>query len=179
MATIAAETDRAYALRSGEAVVDLWWPYGPGVGRYSFKTTGAETNGGLMQVLIRDSRGAVTPLHVHRDADETFYVISGEITVWVGEERTVAAAGDYVFAPMGVPHAFAVSGEKAEVLVTFSGAGTAGTAGTGMEGFFREVAPPVVEGEPPPAPCEPDPEVFARGMARYGIDLVGPPPSIE
>jgi hypothetical protein len=57
-----------------------------------------------------------------------------------------------------------------------AGAGTQGPEGSGMHGFFLEVAPPFVEGEPAPAPAVPDGELFARRMAVYGIELVGPPP---
>ena len=45
--------------------------------------------------------------------------------------------------------------------------------------FFREVAVPYVHGDAPPAPAAPDPELFARRMAVYGIDLVGPPPALD
>jgi quercetin dioxygenase-like cupin family protein len=157
---------------------DLWWPYGPCVGRYTFKTTGEETGGELAQMLIRDHRGAATPLHAHRDADETFFVISGALTVVVGDERIEAGPGDYVFGPRGVPHAFMVTSDEAEVLITYAGAGTEGPEGHGVLGFFREVATAVVDGEAPPAPVRPDEELFARRMAVYGIDLLGPPPFV-
>lgn len=65
----------------------------------------------MIQMLVRDGRGAAPPLHIHRDADETFYVIAGTVSVFVGDERMDAGPGDYVFAPMGVPHAFLVTSE--------------------------------------------------------------------
>jgi mannose-6-phosphate isomerase-like protein (cupin superfamily) len=155
---------------------DLWWPYGPATGRYTFKTTAAETDGRLAQLVARETRGAATPLHTHHDADESFYVLAGRLEIVVGDRRIHAGPGDYVLGPAGVPHAFRVISEQAEFLVTFAGAGTPGPEGHGVEGFFREVAPAVVDGEPPPAPAVPDPELFARRMAVYGIELVGPPP---
>jgi hypothetical protein len=72
-----------------------------------------------------------------------------------------------------------VTSERAEVLITFSPAGTKAERGYGTEGFFREVAVPVVEGENPPNPAVPDQELFARRMAAYGFELLGPPPSLD
>jgi quercetin dioxygenase-like cupin family protein len=150
-------------LSKDQGVTDLWWPYGPSVGRYTIKQGGE-----LVQLLIRESRGAATPLHVHRDYDETFYVIEGELTVFVGDGRLEARAGDFVVGPRGVPHAWIVTSESCELFVT---------AGAGLDTFFAEVAVPVTGSEPPP-PAMPDNEDFARRMARRGIDLVGPPPAL-
>src|SRR4051794_16082602 len=113
-----ATSTKAYALGSEEGIADLWWPYGPVVGRYIVKAAAEQTDGRLIQLVVRDFRGAATPLHIHRDTDESFYVIDGAITVVVGDERFEATSGDYVLAPMGVPHAFVVTSERVELLVT-------------------------------------------------------------
>jgi mannose-6-phosphate isomerase-like protein (cupin superfamily) len=167
---------QAYHLPRDAGLTDLWWPYGPVVGRYTTKISGEQTDGRLLQLLITESRGAGTPLHVHHDTDETFYVVEGELAIAVGDERIEAGAGEFVLAPRGVPHAFLVTSEHAEFLVTCSSAGTPGPLGYGIDGFFKEVAIPVVPGEAPPAPAMPDPGEFARLMATYGVELVGPPP---
>ena len=155
-------------LSEGEGVSDYWWPYAPRVGRYTFKTTGEETQGSLAQLVVNDSRGAATPLHIHHDADETFYVLEGEATIVVGDERVEAKAGDFVLGPRGVSHAFVITSDQAKLLVTFSPAG-------GFPGFVDEVAIPVAAGEKPD-PTMPDGAEFARLMMQYGIELVGPPP---
>jgi mannose-6-phosphate isomerase-like protein (cupin superfamily) len=161
---------------AGAGPADLWWPYGPATGRYTFLVCGNETDGRLAQFVARDSLGAATPLHTHHDADESFLVLAGRLEIVVGDARHEPGPGDFVLGPQGVPHAFRVLSEQAEFLVTYAGAGTPGPAGWGAEGFFREVAPAVREGEDAPAPALPDPELFARRMAVYGIELVGPPP---
>jgi quercetin dioxygenase-like cupin family protein len=168
-----------YVLPKDAGVIDVWWPFNPApvVGRLSTKVTGEQTQGRLFQMHVTDGRGAAPPLHIHHDADETFYVISGELTIFVGDERIDAKAGDFVLGPRGVPHAFAVTSEHAEILVTTGPAGREGPIGAGIDGFFREVAPPVDGGEPP-EPTMPDNEDFARRMMTYGIELVGPPPAI-
>jgi quercetin dioxygenase-like cupin family protein len=168
-----------YALPKDTGVTDFWLPFVPGVSRISTKVSGEQTEGRLLQVRSTDSRGAAPPLHIHRDADETWYVIDGQLTVFVGDERIEAGPGDFVFGPMGVPHAFLVTSERAESLITFSPAGTRGPAGYGVDGFFREAAVPVVPGQSRPEPSEPDPEGLARLMARYGIEMVGPPPTLD
>jgi mannose-6-phosphate isomerase-like protein (cupin superfamily) len=181
MSTIEKTTaSKAYALGREQGVTDLWWPYGPAVGRYSIKVSGEQTGGRLLQFLLTDSRGAAAPLHVHHDTDETWYVIEGELTVFVGDERFEVGAGDFALGPKGIPHTFLVTSERAEVLVTYGPAGTKGPSGYGVAGFFCEVAVPVVPGQAPPEATEPsDPEDFARRMAVYGIELVGPPPRLD
>jgi mannose-6-phosphate isomerase-like protein (cupin superfamily) len=175
-----AATGEAYALPKDRGVTDLWWPYGPAAGRYTIKVSGEQTDGSLLQFLLTDSRGAAAPLHIHHDTDETWYVIEGELTVFVGNERFEVGAGGFVLGPKGVPHTFIVTSERAEVLVTYGPAGTKGPSGYGVAGFFQEVADPVVPGQAPPEPTEPaDPQDFARRMMVYGIELVGPPPALD
>jgi mannose-6-phosphate isomerase-like protein (cupin superfamily) len=178
MSTIEKTTARPYALPKDGGVTDYWWPFGPAVDRYSVKISGEQTEGRLLQLLARAWRGGAPPLHIHHDADETFHVIDGRLTIFVGDERIEAGPGDFVFGPMGVPHAFLVTSDRAEFLVTFSPAGTEGPSGYGVDGFFRDVAVPVVPGQAPPEPTEPDPN-FADQMMRYGIEMIGPPPTLD
>jgi quercetin dioxygenase-like cupin family protein len=170
--------DTSYALSPDTGIADFWLPFVHGVSRISTKISGEQTDGRLLQVHSSDARGAAPPLHIHRDADETWYVIDGELTVFVGDERIDAGPGDFVFGPMGVPHAFLVTSEHAETLITFSPAGTRGPAGYGIDGFFREAAVPAVVGEPAPGPAQPDPAELEALMLRYGIETVGPPPTL-
>jgi quercetin dioxygenase-like cupin family protein len=160
-----------YLLSKDAGTIDVWWPYQPQTGRYTVKVAAEQTEGRLFQLLGRDRRGGAPPLHIHHREHETFYVIAGEITFFVGDERIEATAGDFVFAPKDVPHAFVVKSDRAEYLTSFSPAGA--------ERFFPEVAPCVVPGELPPSPSEPDPEEFARIAANYGIEIVGPPPTLD
>jgi hypothetical protein len=68
-------------------------------------------------------------------------------------------------------HAFLVTSDDAEYLASFSPGGA--------EQFFVEIAHQVVPGKPAPPPSEPDPEAFARLAGTYGIEIVGPPPTLE
>jgi mannose-6-phosphate isomerase-like protein (cupin superfamily) len=171
MAQIREELEAGYLLAEDSGLTDVWWPYQPQVGRYTVKIGAEQTEGRLSQLLCRDRRGGAPPLHIHHREDETFYVIAGEISFVVGDQRIEATSGDFVFAPKGVPHAFLVTSDRAEYLASFSPAGA--------ERFFAEVAPRVVSGEPAPSPSAPDPAEFARTAATYGIEIVGPPPMLD
>ena len=53
------------------------------------------------------------PLHVHRRDDETFYVLEGELTLFVPGEQIVLGPGQAALAPRDVPHAYRVESDEA------------------------------------------------------------------
>jgi len=129
----------------------------------------AETSGGAVAVIEHLApRGAGSPLHVHGREDEWFYVIEGELTLWVGGETIVAPAGSFVFGPKGVPHTFTVSSEQARFLLV--------TEPAGFERFMRQVGEPAQRLEiPPPATEPPDVAALTEAAAVFGIEILGPP----
>ena len=58
--------------------------------------------------LARLSAGARTPRHVH-SFEQCAYVLEGEPVVDVGDRSYQLAPGDYVFFPVGTPHAWSVT----------------------------------------------------------------------
>ncbi|HEX6663831.1 MAG TPA: cupin domain-containing protein, partial [Gaiellaceae bacterium] len=74
---------KPYRVASGEGLTNVWWKSG----RVTVKAGSAETGHAFSQIETDDPRGSGPPLHVHHDEDETFYVLEGEVTVLVGEER--------------------------------------------------------------------------------------------
>jgi len=66
--------------------------------------SGEQTGGSYSVSEVLGAQGFATPLHKHRDLDEGFYIVEGELTVWYGEEVEVLGAGDFLLAPRGVPH---------------------------------------------------------------------------
>lgn len=69
-------------------------------------------------------------LHLHYSQDEWWYVLEGEFLIKVGDQLYKVKAGDSVFGPRGIPHAFAKTNEgNARLLMTFQPAGK-------MEEFF-------------------------------------------
>jgi quercetin dioxygenase-like cupin family protein len=129
----------------------------------------AETTGGAVAVIEHLApRGAGSPLHIHSREDEWFYVIEGELTLWVGGETIVAPAGSFVFGPKRIPHTFMVSSEQARFLLV--------TEPAGFEKFMRAVGEPAARLEiPPPATEPPDVAALTAAAAEYGIEITGPP----
>ncbi|MFN8007892.1 MAG: cupin domain-containing protein [Terriglobia bacterium] len=48
--------------------------------------------------------GQSQKLHTHSDADKLYYVVEGEVVVFVGKEQQSCPAGRIVLAPAGEPH---------------------------------------------------------------------------
>ena len=158
---------KPYRVASGEGLADIWWK----TGRMTVKAGGAETGQTFAQIETDGPRGDATPRHVHHNEDETFYVAEGEVTVLVGDERIDLHPGDYLFAPRGVVHATIVRSDRARVLTTISPAG--------LEQLFVELGVPVTDAEPPTDVVMPPMDETARLFGGYGVDIVGPPPTLE
>ena len=129
----------------------------------------AETTGGAVAVIEHLApRGTGSPLHVHSREDEWFYVIDGELTIWVDGETIVAPAGSFVFGPKGIPHTFMVSSPEARFLLVVEPAG--------FEKFMRAAGEPAALLEIPPAATEPpDVAALSAAAAEFGIEITGPP----
>ena len=68
------------------------WFYGGGV--HLWKATAGETNGAFLLFEDRLDQGERTPLHTHPDADETMYMLDGEILLHMdGEEHRIGPGG--------------------------------------------------------------------------------------
>lgn len=110
---------KTYKIAADTGLSDVWWK----TGRMTIKASGAETGGSFAQLETNDPRGAATPLHVHHNEDETFYVLDGEVSLLVDGERIDLSAGDYAFAPRETTHAYIVRSERARMLTTLTPAG--------------------------------------------------------
>jgi quercetin dioxygenase-like cupin family protein len=158
---------RAYSLPAGGALADVWWK----TGRVKIKLTGAQTGGAFSQVETVDPRGTATPLHVHHNEDEAFYVLEGAVSVFVDGERIELSQGAFALVPRGVPHSYLVTSDVARMLVTFSPAGfdeafvdLGVDAAHGAEAPADEVMPPL--------------EAIVAAFAPYGCEILGPPPTL-
>ena len=104
------------------------------------------------------ARSLAAPLHTHTHEDEYTFVLEGEIGVQIGEEVLYATAGDLVFKPRGVAHAFwNRTDAPARCLEVISPGG--------FEAYFEELAALL----PPHVPA-PDLAGIAALQARYGIE---------
>jgi len=144
----------------------------PGTGEHLWFFGGLTTikaaGDGAMVTEQTAPRGSGSPLHVHHNEDEWFYVIEGELTFWVGGQVILAPAGAFVYGPRDIPHTFTVTSDQARFLLVVEPAG--------FENFVRTLSEPAARLEIPPAPTElPDMEPMLRVAAEYGLDILGPP----
>ncbi|MBC6433461.1 cupin domain-containing protein [Nostoc sp. HG1] len=56
--------------------------------------------------------GTQTPPHRHTRYSEQLYVLEGEFTVWVGENKVVLSAGDSFLISAGTPHVVAALSDQ-------------------------------------------------------------------
>ena len=59
-------------------------------------------------------------VHAHAGADKFYLVLRGKARMSVGEEVAIAAAGDLVWAPAGVPHGVLEALERTVMLVALA-----------------------------------------------------------
>ena len=134
----------------------------------TIKSSGATTNGRVAVIEHLGTRGLGSPLHVHHNEDEWFYITEGELTFWVGGQLTDAPAGSFVYGPRGIPHTFTVTSPEARFLLV--------TEPAGFEGFMRALSEPAQSLTLPPATTPtPDPERMTAIATEYGIEILGPP----
>jgi quercetin dioxygenase-like cupin family protein len=120
--------------------------------------SGEDTAGAFGLVDMVDvPAGQMPPLHVHHAEDEGFYVLAGEVTLFLPGREIECRPGDFVLAPRGVAHAYRVGAETARWLVLSSPAG-----------FERFVA--AVD-----AAEQVDPETLTAIAAEHRIEILGPP----
>ena len=149
----------------------------PGEGRtigvvgdvYRFLATGEETDGKytLFEALVPPGGGP--PPHIHSREVEAFFMLEGELAIYLGEKRFVAYAGTFANVPIGTLHYFRNESEKpVRLLITLAPAG--------LEKMFFEVGQPLAPGATSAPP--PTPEILGRMMAiapDYGIEIKLPP----
>jgi quercetin dioxygenase-like cupin family protein len=135
------------------------------------KLDGEQTGGRFALFEVEFPRGAAPPLHSHPQ-DETFYVLEGELTAWLGdEEPRVCRQGAVAFAPGGVPHTFRVESDTARMLVLSTPAG--------IEEYVKALAEPATWPwlQPPAEGPRVPPERMAEVEKRLGMVRHGPPPA--
>jgi mannose-6-phosphate isomerase-like protein (cupin superfamily) len=143
-----------------------------GAGEDRFNDTvklGSSSN--YCKISAKDTEGAMAvfenvahakggpPMHIHPNQDEIFAIIEGEYLFQVGEEQFEVKAGDTLFAPRAVPHAFTRVGDKpGKLMITYQPAGK-------MEEFYKKLK---TFGQMP------KPEEFARIFEEHEMKIVGP-----
>ncbi len=83
---------------------------------WSILADGSGTDGSytLLEELCPEGSGA--PPHLHRFADEAFYLLDGEAEFVAGDIRAAIRPGSLVFVPRGTVHAFRIRSETTRLL---------------------------------------------------------------
>jgi len=132
---------------------------------YRFLATSEDTNGkyAMWEAIVPPGGGP--PPHVHSREEEGFYILEGEITFQIGDERVVATAGMFANMPVGTPHSFKnESTLPAKMLIS--------VAPAGLEQMFFEVGVPVEQGATTASP--PTKEEIEKLLAiapKYGVEI--------
>lgn len=136
----------------------------------TFKATSQATGGRCWAKELLAPRGMATPRHVHTHEDEAFYVLEGEVSIYVGDDVVRASPGSFLWGPRTVPHAFCIESETAKMLVF-------GTAAS-FDRFFLDTGTPASSNTlPPPATGTLDLDAIVAAAREHGVDTVGPPPA--
>lgn len=150
------------------------------------KLTGEHTGGrfALWEGVL--PHGAAPPLHSHPQ-DETFYVLEGNLTVWIIEGEGTAdrstppawqhthaqpcGVGAAAFVPAEVPHTFRVESDTARLLFLSTPAG--------IEDYVQALAEPARWPwlQPPPDGPRVPPERLSAVERELGVIRHGPPPT--
>jgi quercetin dioxygenase-like cupin family protein len=132
---------------------------------YRFLATGEDTNGkyAMWEAIVPPGGGP--PPHVHSREEEGFYILEGDLTFEIGEERLVATPGTFANMPVGTPHSFKNESDRpARMLIS--------VAPAGLEEMFFEFGLPLGEGATTASP--PTLEEIEKLLAiahKYGIEV--------
>jgi quercetin dioxygenase-like cupin family protein len=129
------------------------------------KATAADTGGAMTIVEVTEPPGAEAPLHIHHREDESFWILEGRVTLYVGDAVIEASAGDYALGPRDVPHRYTVGSDGCRMLFIC-------TPG-GFENLVREMSEPAQSRTlPPPSDEAPDFERIAAIATANGCELL-------
>lgn len=153
-------------VRTSEDLRTLWFLNT----RVTIRVSARDGTDGIAVLEHHAPFGDSPPLHIHRDEDEIFHILEGEVRYRVGEADRVAGPGETLLAPRGVPHTYRVESLGGARMLTV-------THGR-FEAFVRAFARPAEGGGLPAPSGPPTPEqadALAQACLRFGIELVGPP----
>lgn len=129
------------------------------------KLRGPDAPYGIAEAVLEADRA--TPYHRHHAEAETFYVLDGELSIFVEDGRTIhGVPGSYVHIPCGVAHGFRTL-SRVRLLVL--------SAATGFVDFTRDYGVPAPRLTTPPRATPDFPRLDALAR-KYSIELLGPLP---
>src|SRR5262245_16973988 len=117
---------------------------------------------GLVECTIPPGWGG-PPQHIHREHDESFFILTGTVRFTSGRDELLATSGALITAPIGDPHAFGNADDQAPASLLCS------VTPERYIGYFKELATlqPAPDGQLDPA------DILAL-MSRYGTEPYRP-----
>jgi quercetin dioxygenase-like cupin family protein len=113
--------------------------------------------------------GGSPPLHIHKNLDDSFLLLDGEILVKCGDRRIVARPGSYVVLPAGIEHTFRVTSPNPARLLLVH-------AADDFLDFIEAVGTPTQDLRvPPPGAYDLSREALIRIGTEHDLSIVGPP----
>ena len=133
---------------------------------YRFLATGEETGGTYAAFEALVPPGGGPPPHIHSREEESFLVLTGEMTFQLGEERFVAGPGTFLNMPVGSRHGFRNESDRpARMIIT--------VAPAGLEKMFFEVGQTLPDdATAAPPPTEEDIRRLLEAAPRYGVEIL-------
>ena len=126
------------------------------------KAEPGDTATGLSVLEAAEPPGFGPPMHIHQDAGEAFYVLSGEYVIFVDNAEHVCGAGSFIYIPAGVNHGFRVGPAPSRKLNIYVPAA--------MIGYFDELAAADATA------ATLDADTLSELAQRYGMQVTGPVP---
>lgn len=158
---LAIKTDKGFKVAAGEARFGVHYKMkGVTLNTLDVKISGKDTGNDLAVFeQIGSTPNGGPPLHIHPDQDEWFYIIEGKYLFQVGEDKFQMKAGDTIFLPRKVQHAFIQLTEKGKMIVSYLPAGK-------MENFFAVTDKWA---------SQPTASEIAKVFEEHDMKIVGPP----
>lgn len=133
--------------------------------RYRFLATREVTDGkyGIWEAVVPPGGGP--PPHLHTREEEGFYIVDGELAIYVDGLRVVAGPGSFVNMPVGSTHWFRNEGDRPAKMLVLVAPG-------GMEGLFKYTGHAVVDPASPIPPLGDDEKRrIASAAPKFGIEI--------
>jgi quercetin dioxygenase-like cupin family protein len=132
-------------------------------------TSGKETKNSYSMIELFATKEGEAPWHVHHREDESFFILEGELSLYVGDKVHKCKPGDFILAPKGIPHMYTVDTPgHARILMIFSP--------SGFEDFVRATSTPALSMiPPPPEEMDIDYDKVISIAGQFGAEFVEPP----
>jgi quercetin dioxygenase-like cupin family protein len=134
---------------------------------FHFLANGEQTNNSFSLMYIEVHKGNEPPAHVHKNEDESYYILEGAVRFWIGNEVFDAKAGDFIHLPKGISHKFELQSDYVKELMWLTP--------SGLEKWFWDNSAPAPDMKPLPVMTEPPtPELmahFVQSLSEYGVDI--------